>query len=153
MPEIRVRVDSEDAERRIRQLAVGLSDLRSFWPKVVPLAIGWFREQFDTEGRFGSGGWAPLAFSTVERKARLGLRPQILQATGELKGAASRPTRHATARSLTLTIESDYAGFHQTGGANLPARPLIFERLPVQAEAELRREAEGYVRDLLRRLG
>ena len=151
MTDVRIRVDSADAERKLQQLALHLSDLRNFWPLVVPIATGWWKRQFDTEGGFGSGGWAPLAFSTVARKARLGLRPQILQATGALKGAASRPSRHATARSLTLTIESEYAGFHQTGGANLPARPLIFESLPIAAERELQDAAEGYVRDLLSR--
>jgi hypothetical protein len=70
---------------------------------------------------------------------------------GRMKQAASRPTRRATARSLTLTIEDEKAGFRQTGGENLPARPLIFERLPASAECELEDAADEYVRDLLGR--
>lgn len=151
MTEIRVSVDSDDAERQLRQLALFLSDLRSFWPKVVPLATSWFRRQFDTEGGFGGQGWAPLAFSTVQRKAALGLRPQILQATGAMKQAASRPSRTATARSLTLTINDPKLGYHQEGTSRMPARPLIFDRLPAQAEAELEDAAREYVTDLLSR--
>ena len=151
MADIRVRVDSDDAERRIRQLALGLSDLRSFWPKVVPLAIGWFREQFESEGRFGSDGWAALAPSTVLYKSLAGLRPQILQATGAMKQAASSPSRQVTARSLTLTIDDPKIGWHQQGTSTMPARPVIFSDLPGQAERELREAATEYVEDLLRR--
>ena len=151
MTDIRVRVDSEDADRRLRQLALGLSDLRSFWPKVVPLFIGWMREQFDSQGGFGSGGWAALAPSTVLLKSLAGLRPQILQATGAMKSAASRPTRSVTARSLTLTIDDPKIGFHQTGTTSMPARPVIFSELPGQAEGELKDAATDYVQDLLRR--
>ncbi|HLE98976.1 MAG TPA: hypothetical protein VI540_03690 [Gaiellaceae bacterium] len=152
MTDIRIRVDSDDADRDLARLALFLTDLRSFWPKVVPLFVGWMRQQFETEGSFGSGGWAPLAFSTVDRKARLGLRPQILQATGAMKQAASRPSRRATAKSLTLQIDDPKLQHHQSGTASMPARPLIFERLPLQAEHELGEAAEDYVRDLLRRL-
>jgi hypothetical protein len=152
MTDVRITVHAEDAERQIRFLALGLSDLRSFWPKVVPLFISWMREQFDSQGGFGGQGWAPLAFSTVQRKAALGLRPQILQATGAMKGAASRPSRSVTSRSLTLTIDSPYAGFHQEGTSKMPARPLIFEDLPGPAERDLEEAAEDYVQDLLRRL-
>lgn len=152
MTSIRITVDSEDAERQLRQLALFLSDLRSFWPRVVPLFSSWMRRQFDTEGGFGGQGWAPLAFSTVQRKQALGLRSNILQATGRLKQDASRPSRTATARSLTLTINSPYLSYHQAGTSRMPARPLIFYRLPAQAEAELEDAAREYVTDLLRRL-
>lgn len=148
---VSVHVDDEEALRMLRHLELGLSDLRSFWPMVVPLATGWWREQFETEGAFGGQPWAPLAFSTVARKQRLGLRPNILQATGKLKQAASRPSRSVTARSLTLTIPSDVLPHHQEGTSRMPARPLIFERLPFSAEAELEEAGEEYVRDLLRR--
>src|SRR4051794_22533096 len=40
-------------------------------------------EQFEGQGKF-SGGWAPLADSTVAAKAMLGLDPRILFATEDL---------------------------------------------------------------------
>lgn len=151
MADIRVRVDADDAERRLRALALGLSDLRNFWPLVVPIATGWWKQQFDSEGRYGSGGWSPLAPSTVLYKSLAGLRPQILQATGAMKQAASRPSRQASARSLTLTIDDPKIGFHQTGTSRMPARPVILETLPFAAERELQDAADSYVRDLLDR--
>jgi hypothetical protein len=149
---IRVTGD-EDADRRIRQLALGLQDLRSFWPLVVPVATSWWKRQFDTEGAFGGQAWQALSPATVERKAALGLRPNILQATGQLKMAASRPERTVTPRSLTLTIEDDKLSYHQTGTSRMPARPLVFggETLPPVAAAELQLVADRYVRDLLSR--
>jgi hypothetical protein len=152
MADVRITVvGDDDAERRIMRLALMLNDLRSFWPKVVPLFVGWMRRQFDSEGGFGGAPWSPLAFSTVARKAALGLRPNILQATGAMKDAASRPSRIATARSLTLMISDPKLGYHQDGTDRMPARPLIFERLPGGARNELEDAAADYVSDLLRR--
>lgn len=148
---IRIIVDDEEARRELAQLGLHLSDLRNFWPLVVPLATDWWGEQFETEGRFGSGGWSPLAPSTVLSKQLRGLRPNILQATGKLRQDASRPRREQTSRSLTLTIDNEYLPFHQFGTENMPARPLIFERLPAQAERDLQDAAETYVRDILDR--
>lgn len=152
MTDIRIKIDSADAERDLQRLALFLSDLRSLWPKVVPLFVGWMRQQFETEGAFGGAPWAPLAFSTTQRKAGLGLRPQILQATGAMKDAASRPSRRVTARSLTLTITDPKLQYHQSGTPNMPARPLVFETLPIGAQRELEGAATEYVEDLLRRL-
>lgn len=152
MTDLRIRVDRDDADRDLQKLALFLTDLRSFWPKLVPLFVGWMRRQFDTEGGFGGQRWAPLAFSTVQYKAGRGLRPNILQATGAMKQAASRPSRTATPRSLTLTISDPKLGFHQEGTSRMPARPLIFDRLPVVAQLEVEQAATEYVDDLLRRL-
>jgi hypothetical protein len=148
---IRIRVDADDADRKLSQLALFLSDLRGFWPKVVPLFVGWMRNQFETEGAFGGEAWSPLAASTVRSKGLRGLRPEILQATGAMRSAASNPSRTVTPRSLTLTISDPKIGFHQTGTDRMPARPVIFENLPFAAERELQAAASDYVRDLLSR--
>lgn len=159
MSDVRVKVHSDDADRELRRFALFISDLRPFWPRVTRLFIGWMREQFESEGRFGGRPWAPLAPSTIEIKRALGLRLQILQAYGQMKQAASRPERIVSPSSLTLVIDDSglhhgpVLQYHQTGGGRLPARPLVFgDPLPPAARAELRGEAEGYVRDLLRRL-
>lgn len=155
----RVEVHSEDAERRLERFALFISDLRPFWPRVTRIFIGWMREQFETEGAFAGRPWAPLSPTTIAIKQGLGLRLQILQATGQAKQAASRPERTVTPHSLTLTIDDsgEHHGpvlqYHQDGGARLPARPLIFgDPLPLVASRQLQGEAEGYVRDLLQRL-
>lgn len=41
-------------------VAVGLRDLRGLWPRLVPLFIGFERQQFETEGAAGGEPWAPF---------------------------------------------------------------------------------------------
>lgn len=148
-----------DADREIRRIALFLSDLRPFWPRLTRLFVGWMRLQFESEGAFWSSGrrWAPLSPGYARRKRILwGERP-ILQASGQARGAASRPKRSAGPRSLTLTIDDSgphhgpVLQHHQEGGPRLPRREVIGERLPPLAELELRREADAYVRDILGR--
>lgn len=145
----RVSVDDAEARRQVRAISAGLQDLRGFWPLVVPLFTSWMRLQFETSGSFGGRRWQPLSPSTVADKARRGLRPEILQATGRLKQDASRPARTQTPTSLTLTIQTPYLQYHQTGDG-VPSRPLVFgDPLPPVARAELDRAADTYVRGLL----
>ena len=152
-----VRVDDFGEQARIERLAVFLTDLRSFWPLLVPVATGWWRKQFDTSGEFGGQQWAPLSPGYEAWKSVNFPGKGILQRTGEMKRAASNPSRAVTPTSLTLTIESDVLPYHQQDdnavGGRLPRRPLVFgEPLPADAQAELDAVAEGYVRDLLGRL-
>lgn len=76
-------------------------------------------EQFATEGRHGSGGWAPLKPATVLFKQRHGFRPQILQRTGSLLDS--------------LTVHGDANLIFETG----PQHLLYGTRLPY-AEAHQR---------------
>lgn len=154
-----ITVNAGDSDRELRRIATLLGDLRPFWPRVTRLFVGWMRLQFESEGAFWGSGtrWTPLAASTVARKRALGLRLQILQATGQAKQAASRPRREAGPRSLTLSI--DDAGphhgpvlqYHQEGGPGLPRRPVVGDGLPPLAALELSREAEAHVTDFLGR--
>lgn len=85
--------------------------------------------QFDSEGG-ASGGWAPLADSTVAAKQRQGLDPRILQATGRLKESLTRKfdsehTERLSGSSLAFGTKVPYAIYHQTGTASMPARPPL----------------------------
>lgn len=164
MTTVRVSGDGP-SEEQIRRLAAQLSDLRGFWPKVVPLFIVWMRLQFESEGAYFGRPWAPLSPEYRVQKERLAPGKGILVFAGGIRQAASRPKRTVTPRSLTLTIPDDEWGHgprgvkrpilqhHQAGGGNLPARPLIFTGpLPGPAAAELQGAANEYVADLLRRM-
>lgn len=150
-----IRLDGDGlADRQLLALTENLQNLSNFWPLLVPIATSWWRRQFDTEGEFAGARWQALAPATVEAKARAGLRPNILQATGKLKQDASRPTRKQTPTSLTLTIENDYLQYHQDGGPNLPKRPLVFgSPLPPDAARAIDEAAQLYVRTLTDRFG
>lgn len=154
-----IHVSSGDADRDLRRIATILGDLRPFWPRVTRLFVGWMRLQFESEGAFWGEGarWTPLASSTVARKRALGLRLQILQATGQAKQAASKPERIAGPSSLVLRIDDGgqhhppVLQYHQEGGPRLPRRPVVGETLPALAALELEREADAHVADFLGR--
>lgn len=160
-------------ERALSLLLAGLTDLRPFWPLVVPAFIRWMREQFDSEGDWGGEHWAPLSPDYLAYKMQRYPGKPILQATGELRQAASRPRRRATGQFLELIIDdSGYthggsrpratAPYHQFGGGSEeiggeegrpPRRELIPEILPAEAQTDLHEIAERYVQDLARRVG
>ncbi len=143
----------DDYERRLTSFVIQMLDLRPFWPKLVPLFIGWMGKQFETEGAFGGAKWAELSPAYAARKSVLYPGKGILYAEGAMRGAASNPAREVTSGSLTLTITDPKAGYHQTGTTRMPARPLIFETVPASAEAEIDRAAEDYVEGVARSLG
>lgn len=88
-------------------------------------------EQFEGEGKY-SGGWAPLKPATVARKEKLGLRPEIEQATGALLDDLTLKTHGSSTRTATATgmergTDIIYARRQHQGdpSINLPARPLV----------------------------
>jgi hypothetical protein len=143
----------DEAQKRTARLAAFLLDLRWFWPRVSTLFIGWMREQFESEGAFGGDPWAPLSPGYLAWKLRLFPGKGILHASGDLRRAASLPTRRATPTELILRIEDPKLQYHQTGTTRMPARPLIFDRLPPVALRELEDVAEEEAAQLVRRLG
>lgn len=92
--------------------------------------LDWNWEQFITQGGRASGGWAPLAASTVESKARQGLNPMILQAHERLIEAMTEPKSYTVINDnflfwrLDEDVE-DYAQYHATGTSKMPARPPL----------------------------
>lgn len=102
-------------------------------------------EQFDTEGRRGSGGWEMIKPSTIAAKAAAGLDPNILRATNalmeSLTGSGGDHIEEVTDDSLLLGSRNPYGKFHQKGTAKMPARkPIDFTEL----------DRRGYLRTLQR---
>lgn len=145
-------VGDDEVARQLRRFELLISDLRPFWPLVVPLFIGWIRRQFETEGAFFGRRWLPLSPEYALFKHRVRPGKGILVFDGDLRRAASAPKRFATARSLTLVVDDPKAEWHQEGTPRMPARPLIVDGpLPVMAQGELQAAAERYVGDFLGR--
>lgn len=142
-----------EEERRAARLGAMLSDFRPWWPMLVPLFIGWMREQFETEGAFGGEPWAPLSPDYAAWKAEHYPGKGILIAEGDLRKAASNPTRIMLPMELILEIRDPKAGYHQEGTASMPKRPLIWATQPLPVTAELSHVADVIAHDMLRRAG
>lgn len=87
------------------------------------------RVQFDTGGAF-SGGWAPLADSTVAGKARRFEDPRVLIATYSLAASLTSAVAPGSVYSVTpyeLFVGSDifYGAFHQRGTVKMPMRKPV----------------------------
>lgn len=154
MDEIYVRIEGDDAfERKVKQLGLFFDDLRTFWPLLVPVFIGWMGAQFATEGGWGGQAWAPLSPQYALWKSTHYPGRTILIRDGVLRRAASEPRREATPRTLTLWIDDDVAAYHQEGTDRMPARPLIPDHLPQSAIRDVDDAAHEYVSTLVRNLG
>lgn len=90
-------------------------------------------EQFESEGKRGSGGWAELKESTIEFKTRMGYPLEILHRTLALKysltakGNPPGGVATVTPNSLVYGTDIEYAIYHQKGAprAKLPVRKVI----------------------------
>lgn len=83
--------------------------------------------QFDSEGGRASGGWAPLAPSTIEFKSRAGYPLDILRRTDDLKdsltrGSSSGAIRQVSPQMLVFGSSIDYGEYHQSGTSKMPRR-------------------------------
>lgn len=80
-------------------------------------------QQFSSEGSRGSGGWEPLAASTV---AQRGSAHPILDQSGVLRSSLTKRGGEnifdATDDYLRFGTHVPYAGFHQTGTSRTPRR-------------------------------
>jgi hypothetical protein len=82
---------------------------------------GLLEQQFD-EGRDPYGNaWAELAESTLAK----GRTPPPLTDSGAMR--ASTDVAPSAGAGLTITLGAAYATYHQTGTANMPARPILPE--------------------------
>jgi hypothetical protein len=106
------------------------ADMRFFAPEIRQYLFQTEREQFDSEGVSGSGGWAPLKPRTIARKAALGLDSRILRETQALFRSvteASSPDAvyHADADSMVFGTSDRKAIFHQKGTDRMPRRKVV----------------------------
>jgi phage gpG-like protein len=106
-------------------------DMRPAFRKIHESFIGVEKYQFSSQGAL-SGGWAPLAASTVDFKAKHGLDPRILHATHRLRDSLTTfegedhiyETSHD---EMKVGSEVPYGIFHQSTAprTRLPRRPPV----------------------------
>ena len=116
-------------DRNLLRFDDRMGDLEPVFTELADDFLSIERQQFTSEGGFASGGWAPLADSTVRRR---GSAHPILVEHGDLKAsltdaAAKGAIREITSDSLFVGTDIDYAPFHQRGTGRMPRRrPVEF---------------------------
>jgi phage gpG-like protein len=131
---LRLRIDAlgeEIIDRTLLGVQRPLWDMTGIWDEIDTSLSRNSVRQFASEGAYGSGGWAPLASSTLKRKAHLGQSSKILQATRRLYRSltvSDHPEHlyvgqpHEMAWGTTVP----YAKYHQDGsGSSLPRRRVV----------------------------
>ena len=98
------------------------------------------REQFGSEGAYGSGGWAPLKPATLRAKLAKGHDPRILHRTNRLLRSLLAPGNDAVESidgdSIFFGTKVPYAIYHQTGAP----RANVTKRKPVDLTESDRRK-------------
>ena len=114
--------------RGFSRFADEVKDLREPFGEIVKQFHAIEQKQFETEGGYGSGGWHPLASSTLERKRREGFPNKILVRTRQLMdsltGKSSASVVESRPLQLRIGTTLGYARIHQQG-LGLPTRPVI----------------------------
>lgn len=115
--------------RGLSRFADDVKDLREPFREIVKQFHKIEKQQFDSEGGYGSGGWTPLSPATIEQKARVGFPDKILVRTGALRNSLVGETGESEIEIRPLQmrkrVKLRYAIYHQTSTSRMPARPLI----------------------------
>lgn len=120
----------KQVERQLLRMGERVADPVPLWESLAEDLLQIEGKQFSSEGASGSGGWAPLADSTLRRKLAKGFPAAILQATQALMDSLTR--RGAAGQILDITPEGmrfgtdvAYGGFHQRGTSKMPQRRIL----------------------------
>lgn len=122
-----------------------LTDLTPAWESLADEFLALEKAQFDSQGGFASGGWAPDAPSTLAYKARHGLDPRVMHATLALRESLTSRGAPGSVRRITPTsmeVGTDvrspegfpYAAAHQAPHAPGRKRRRVIELRPVDRE-------------------
>lgn len=123
--------------RTIMRPVEAIDDLRPVWEVLAGRFVAAETRQFATEGRYGSGGWAPLSPRYAAWKARHYPGKTILRRTDDLvKSLTTRPlgVEVIEPHYMILGTAVEYAKYHQHGTPRMP------RRRPVELPESERRE-------------
>lgn len=117
-------------DRTLARFAENITDATEVWENLAARFARMERRQFDSEGAYGSGGWAALSPAYAAWKARAYPGKPILERTGDLKDSLTqRPfgVEVIEARAMAVGSGIDYGRFHQAGTSTMPRRrPVEF---------------------------
>lgn len=114
-------------DRTLVRFHENASDARPLWDHLADRFGALERRQFDSEGRYGSGGWPALSPRYAAWKARHYPGKRILERDGDLRDSLTRRPfgiEVIEARSMTLGSGVPYHRFHQLGDG-VPQRRAV----------------------------
>jgi phage gpG-like protein len=111
-------------DRRLLRFEEHAGDLSPVFEALADDFLDLEGRQFASEGGFASGGWAPLAPSTVRRR---GTAHPILTDSGDLRASLTQRDGKGSVRRISddemfVGTDVDYAQYHQTGTRRMPRR-------------------------------
>lgn len=119
-------------EMHFKRISERSLDLKPAWFAIREEMLLIEKRQFQSQGEYRSGGWAPLAEATVSRRERLGLGTRILIETGRLMRSLTdtggKDQKFVPMRSWMLFGSNvPYLEAHMKGDPDrsMPARPPI----------------------------
>lgn len=126
--------------REILRVGRNAGDMKPAFDQVHDLFLEVERRQFSSQGGAYSGGWKPLAPSTVSYKSRAGLDPRILHATLRMRSSLTEEAHpdhvyRASADDMFVGTKVPYAGVHQN-----PVTSPLPRRRPIEFDDSVRRE-------------
>ena len=106
-------------ERQLDRTFMGLmeemKDLSPFFQFIADDFSATVERKFAAEGAIdGEPKWDDLSAAYAKRKEAAYPGKGILEATGTMRQAATHPDVEIGPKQLTITIDSDYAGYHQS---------------------------------------
>lgn len=148
---MRIVIDTlgeEAVARTLTRLEGRLIDVAGAEPNLAAEMRSQTQAQFDSEGAAGSGGWAPLAESTIASKRSRGLDMRILHATGALRRSLTiMGARDSVTRTVGDVFEFGttvpYAKWHQHGTSRMPRRRPV--QLPERGRRQVVRILQQHV--------
>lgn len=126
--------------RTLARVTDAVHDLRPAWEVLAGRFVAMERQQFDTEGRYASAGWAPLSPRYARWKAAHYPGKTILRRTDDLYNSLTRRPLGVEVIEPQLAIFGSavrYGEFHQRGGGRAGYLP---RRRPVEFPEAERRE-------------
>jgi phage gpG-like protein len=115
-------VGDQQLNRELLRFAGRAVDARPLWDKILLDLRALEEEQFSSQGARASGGWQPLADSTIQRKAAKGRQEpsRILVDSGDLlksltEHGGDNAVRVSEHDEMRFGTRLPYAEFHQLG--------------------------------------
>ncbi len=133
-----IEVDGDEQLNRVlTRFTDRIQDVTPAWDAIASVIAADEGEQFDSEGRFASGGWSPLSPGYAAGKQRHYPGKPILERTGVLRESLTRRpfgVERLSPQEMTIGTGVPYSKYHQRGTDRMP------QRRPLEVTGERRND-------------